>query len=151
MEKEKNKIIKLIENNKIWIMIFIALIVFFEILENIFNNEIWEFDAQIYNLVSHIISQPVTDILKIITNLGGAVGIITITVILIIFLKNIKYKKYILINLGIITILNQALKFIIQRPRPTEYRIIEQGGYSFPSRTFDGKYGILWIFNILNK
>ena len=33
----------------------------------------------------------------------------------------------------IITILNQLLKRILQRPRPTEYRIIEETGYSFPS------------------
>ena len=30
-------------------------------------------------------------------------------------------------------LLNQALKFIIQRPRPTEFRIINESGYSFPS------------------
>ena len=29
--------------------------------------------------------------------------------------------------------LNQFLKHIVQRPRPTEYRIIDERGYSFPS------------------
>lgn len=42
------------------------------------------------------------------------------------------YKK-IKICLIIITIINQTLKFILQRPRPTEYRIIDETGYSFPS------------------
>ena len=32
-----------------------------------------------------------------------------------------------------ITVLNQLLKRILQRPRPTEFRIIEETGYSFPS------------------
>ena len=36
-------------------------------------------------------------------------------------------------NLVIITVLNQLLKNILQRSRPTEYRIIEETGYSFPS------------------
>ena len=36
-------------------------------------------------------------------------------------------------NLVIITGLNQILKHILQRPRPTEFRIIEETGYSFPS------------------
>ena len=36
-------------------------------------------------------------------------------------------------NLVIITILNQIFKFILQRPRPTEFRIIDETGYSFPS------------------
>ena len=39
----------------------------------------------------------------------------------------------ILSNLVIITILNQLFKFIFERPRPTEYRIITETGYSFPS------------------
>ena len=38
-----------------------------------------------------------------------------------------------MINLIIVTLLNQGMKFILQRPRPTEYRIIEETGYSFPS------------------
>ena len=29
--------------------------------------------------------------------------------------------------------LNQVLKYIIQRPRPTEFRIIDESGYSLPS------------------
>ena len=36
-------------------------------------------------------------------------------------------------NIAIIAILNQVLKRILQRPRPTEFRIIEETGYSFPS------------------
>jgi len=37
------------------------------------------------------------------------------------------------INLVVVTILNQLLKRLLQRPRPTEFRIIEETGYSFPS------------------
>lgn len=37
------------------------------------------------------------------------------------------------INLISITILNQILKYVVQRPRPTEFRIIDESGYSFPS------------------
>ena len=48
-------------------------------------------------------------------------------------IKNKKIGLAILLNLTIITILNQLLKRILQRPRPTEYRIIEETGYSFPS------------------
>ena len=51
-------------------------------------------------------------------------------------LKIIKNKKIglsIFTNLVIITVLNQLLKRILQRPRPTEYRIIQETGYSFPS------------------
>ena len=48
-------------------------------------------------------------------------------------IKNKKIGLLIGTNLVIVTILNQVLKFILQRPRPTEYRIINEIGYSFPS------------------
>ena len=53
--------------------------------------------------------------------------------ILITVIKNKKIGLSILTNLAIITILNQLLKRILQRSRSTEYRIIEESGYSFPS------------------
>ena len=48
-------------------------------------------------------------------------------------IKNKKIGLSIFLNLVIITVLNQLLKRILQRPRPTEIRIIEETGYSFPS------------------
>ena len=56
-----------------------------------------------------------------------------VTIALFISIKNKKIRLSIFSNLVIITILNQLLKRILQRPRPTEYRIIEETGYSFPS------------------
>ena len=50
-----------------------------------------------------------------------------------ILIKNKKIGLSIFSNLVIITVLNQLLKRILQRPRPTEFRIIEETGYSFPS------------------
>ena len=55
------------------------------------------------------------------------------TVILFILIKKKKIGLSIFSNLVIITVLNQLLKRILQRPRPTEFRIIEETGYSFPS------------------
>ena len=50
-----------------------------------------------------------------------------------VIIKNKKIGISIISNLVIITAINQILKRIVQRPRPTEYRIIEETGYSFPS------------------
>ena len=50
-----------------------------------------------------------------------------------VFNKEIMNGLSIFTNLVIITALNQLLKGILQRPRPTEFRIIEETGYSFPS------------------
>ena len=87
-----------------------------------------------YKLVStFLISDFATPIAKFITNFGGAIFLIILAIVLFILIKNRKIGLSILSNLVIITILNQLLKRILQRPRPTEYRIIEETGYSFPS------------------
>lgn len=36
------------------------------------------------------------------------------------------------LNLALSAIVNIGLKFLIQRPRPEGYRLIEQSGFSFP-------------------
>ena len=48
-------------------------------------------------------------------------------------MKNKKMSFSILLNLVIVTFLNIFLKNIIQRPRPDDFRLINETGYSFPS------------------
>ena len=87
-----------------------------------------------YKMIStFLISDFATPIAKFITNFGGAIFIIALTALLVIAIKNKKMGLSIFTNLVIITVLNQSLKRILQRPRPTEYRIIQETGYSFPS------------------
>lgn len=61
---------------------------------------------------------------KFITNFGGAIFIAVLAIFLAIIIKNKKIGISILANLVIITGLNQLFKRILQRYRPTEYRII---------------------------
>ena len=117
-----------------WIILFICLIGFLSLTEDVFNKEIMNGDIIGYKIIStFLISDFATPIAKCITNLGGAIFLIVLTIILFILIKNKKIGISILSNLVIITALNQLLKRILQRPRPTEYRIIEETGYSFPS------------------
>ena len=90
------------------------------------------FDNYIINLFKYK-SDILTNIMKIITFLGSALSIILLTVLLIIVVKGKRNKILILINVIVTTLLNQLLKRILHRPRPTEFRIIEETGYSFPS------------------
>ena len=129
---EKTK--ELIKKNFKWIVLFIALIGFLSLAEDVFNKEIMNGDIIGYKIVStFLISDFATPIAKLITNFGGAIFLIVLTIVLFILIKNKKIGISIFSNLVIITILNQLLKRILQRPRPTEYRIIEETGYSFPS------------------
>lgn len=128
------KVIEFIRKNLKWFIVFICLILVIGILEDVLEDEILKLDIYGYDLVSKfLISDFVTPIAKNITHLGGAIFLITLSLILLLIIKNKKIGILIWLNLGISVLLNQALKFIIQRPRPTEYRIINESGYSFPS------------------
>ena len=130
----KEKLKKFIVKNLKWIVLFICLIGFLALAEDVFNKEIMNGDIVGYKLVStFLISDFATPIAKFITNFGGAIFIIILTVVLFVLIKNKKIGISIISNLVIITAINQILKRIVQRPRPTEYRIIEETGYSFPS------------------
>ena len=130
----KEKIKEFIIKNLKWIILFICLIGFLALAEDVFNKEIMNGDIIGYKIVStFLISDFTTPIAKFVTNLGGAIFIIALAIVLFIVIKNKKVGISIFTNLAIITILNQLLKRILQRPRPTEYRIIEETGYSFPS------------------
>ena len=128
------KIKEFIVKNLKWIILFICLIGFCALAEDVFNKEIMKGDIIGYKIIStFLISDFATPIAKFITNFGGAIFLITLTITLFILIRNKKIGLSIFSNLVIITILNQLLKRILQRPRPTEYRIIEETGYSFPS------------------
>lgn len=128
------KIKEFIRKNIKWFILFTCLIAVIGILEDVLEDEILTLDIYGYNLISkYLISDFFTPIAKIITQLGGAIFLIILSLALIISLKNKKVSILILLNLIISTTLNQVLKFIIQRPRPTEFRIIDEKGYSFPS------------------
>lgn len=125
---------ELINKNLKWIILFICLIGFLALAEDVFNQEIMKGDIIGYTLISmFLISDFATPIAKFITNFGGPIFLSTVCIILFIIIKNKKIGLSIIMNIAIIAILNQVLKRILQRPRPTEFRIIEETGYSFPS------------------
>ena len=130
----KEKIKEFIVKNLKWITLFICLVGFLALAEDVFHKEIMNGDIIGYKIIStFLISDFTTPIAKFITNFGGAIFLIILTVVLVILIKNKKIGLSIFSNLVIITALNQLLKRVLQRPRPTEYRIIEETGYSFPS------------------
>lgn len=123
-----------IEKNVKWLALFICLVLVIGIVEDVLDKEIDTLDVAGYSLVSkYLISDNITPIAKAVTQFGGVVILISIATILLFIIKNKKTGALIWINLGISTLLNQILKHIVQRPRPIEYRIIDESGYSFPS------------------
>ena len=125
---------RIVEKNYKWIIAFLCLIIVLMMLEDIFENEQVTLDMVVYRLVIlNLRSEPLTIIMKVITNLSSAYVLIAIAIGTLLFIKNKKVGVCVTSNLVIATLLNQLLKYIIQRPRPEGYRLIAESGYSFPS------------------
>lgn len=117
-----------------WIILFLCLIIFLFIAEDVWDREIMTADLAGYKLISkYLISDYITPIAKTITQFGGAIVLVTTVILSLIIIKNKKIPIVMCVNLVIISILNWILKIIVQRPRPNEFRLIDEKGYSFPS------------------
>ena len=133
----KENIIKvkdfLLKNLK-WIILFITLVLFLMIVEDVMDEEIMSTDSKGYALIStYLMSEPMTHVAKVVTNFGGEYCLIGLSILLLIVIKNKKIGISIPLNLGLSALLNITLKQILQRPRPIEYRVIDESGYSLPS------------------
>ena len=132
MNREKIK--EIFKKNFKWIVLFVCLVGFLALAEDVYNHDLMRGDIIGYNFISrYLINDTITPIMKGITWIGSAPALISIALILLALIKNKKTGLAIFLNLIIVSVLNQILKFILQRPRPTEYRIVNESGYSFPS------------------
>ena len=123
-----------LKKNLKWIILVISLLFFLIIAIKVYHKPAIGIDEVCYNFLSNnIISDSVTPIIKIITNLGGATILITLTIIFFIIIKNKKIGLCITLNLCFVSLLNFIMKNIFQRERPSSIRLIEESGYSFPS------------------
>ena len=88
-------------------------------------------DEWVFKTLHEITDGKYIDFFKVFTELGSSKGIaITSIIILIVLFKKGGINNF--INIVSITIINQSAKFIIRRERP-EWKLIEHGGYSYPS------------------
>lgn len=125
-----------IKRNRAYIIELILSLIFIMLLIGVFINsgEGLNIDKFIFhNLVLNIRCDFLTTILKNITILADPEFLVVLSVILFIFMKGFKEKFCLVFNIGFVTLINQILKRIICRPRPDVVKLINQGGYSFPS------------------
>jgi undecaprenyl-diphosphatase len=91
-------------------------------------------DSIVYNYISNnIINKNRTEIVKVITNITSPIMVIITLLILVLAIKDKKIKISLVINLLGITIINNLIKVIIDRPRPEINKLVTETGYSFPS------------------
>lgn len=153
-----DKIKEFVVKNYKAIIFTICLVLFMALAEDVFVKDIMKGDIIGYDLVSkYLISDFMTPVMKFITWFGSGFALIILTILSFVGIKNKKIGVLILSNLCIVTVLNQILKFVLHRPRPSEFQIITETGYSFPSghsmvsMAFYGLFIYLIYKNVTNK
>lgn len=104
---------------------------------NVANSNTDGFDSYVYKVISKFISSSVTEIMILISFFGSGEFLTALSFILIIaFYRKERYSFYsamIVINLMLSSLINLGIKYIIHRSRPNILKLIEIGGFSFPS------------------
>lgn len=125
-----------LHNIFIWLAAAVLLGLFAVTARAVQINSIGAFDMPIINTVQGAETDPLTAVMSAFTIIGSTK---TALVLVILFLAILAAKKlysqaaFAAVVIGGTAVLNQGLKFIFQRPRPEIHRIIDAGGYSFPS------------------
>ena len=113
----------------------IAIVIFILVARRVLTEEITFYDKVAHDIViNNLRCEPLTIIMKFFTFLCSSECLLVICVLTFLFGKDKKKSSLITINLIINFLLNTAVKYIFQRPRPsiTEFLITENGS-SFPS------------------
>lgn len=133
IKKVIDKITDVIWINRRLIIMLLFSILFIGILDNVLDEDIYNFDIAGYEFVTTKMSDTVTWFAKIITKMASPVILGLIAFSIFFAVKNKKIKYSVIVNLIVAALLNFIIKNIIQRPRPMGHRLIDETGYSFPS------------------
>lgn len=122
-----------IKNISKWIVCGIGILIFATMVVMLLTNNVTGLDNSIYNIIISSKSDAMTMFMTIITMMCNTEFIIVATLLLVLLIKNKKIGGMIASNVVLCSVINTIIKHIFLRPRPVGIKLIEQGGYSFPS------------------
>lgn len=122
-----------IKNISKWIVCGIGILIFATIVVMLLTNNVTSLDNSIYNIIISSKSDAMTMFMTVITMMCNTEFIIVATLLLVLLIKNKKIGGMIASNVVLCSVINTIIKHIFLRPRPVGIKLIEQGGYSFPS------------------
>ncbi len=116
-----------------WFFFFFALAIFLLFTILVITNNIAWFDNPVYNFLHAMFQDKTTTFFLIITSLSSPFVLIVMSLLLLITNKNHKLSFLVILNLLLSTIGNTVLKLIFLRERPSDFPLIQESGYSYPS------------------
>lgn len=116
-----------------WVICGIGIVIFITMVVLLLTGNVTSLDNSIYNTIISSKSDAMTMFMTIITMMCDTEFIIVATLLLVLLIKNKKMGGMIASNVVLCSVINTIIKHIFLRPRPVGIKLIEQGGYSFPS------------------
>ncbi|MDO4963761.1 MAG: phosphatase PAP2 family protein [bacterium] len=116
-----------------WIVAIIPFTLFIILFILVINKKDMYLDSFVYSFISKLINDKLSVIVKLFTHMASTYAVISITLLVLLILKNKYYGLFLSIDLIITTILQIIIKNICLRQRPIGINLITQSGYSFPS------------------
>lgn len=124
----------LIRDNACFVVVAVCSAVFVVILEDVLELESMRLDRAAYWLiVQHLRTPWLTPVMESFSALATPVSMLVVLVVVAAFAPGKRPGWCCAVNLGLVVLINQVLKFIIQRPRPDGFRLATVSGFSFPS------------------
>ena len=121
------------ENKRVSIVAACA-IVFLVLLEDVLEGGLIKLDEAAYVLiVEHLRTDWLTPIMESISALATPVTLMVMLLLIVAFAPGRRPGACCALNLALVVVLNQVLKFLVQRPRPEGFRLAAETGFSFPS------------------
>lgn len=90
-------------------------------------------DSYAYDIIIKLRSPFCDNLFKIVSFLFSTYAIIIYCIIFLIILKNRKYSYYIIYMMLSEVLINNVIKIIFRRPRPSNLALVIENTYSFPS------------------
>lgn len=117
-----------------WVIVLICISIFVYLMQAVWGSRVLPIDTSGYGFMSkHFISNSLTPVMRLITQFGGTILMIVWALASLVLIKNKRIAISVVSNLVLIALLNNILKLMVRRARPTGFRLIAETGYSFPS------------------
>lgn len=117
-----------------WIIVLVCLFIFSFIAIKVYTDSNMIIDNILYDFIEeYFIKDKMTTFIKIITWFGGTIGIPVVCILSLFIFRDKKINTSLVVNLIIVTILNNLIKTIFMRARPDINPLVIENGYSFPS------------------
>lgn len=128
------RLVGLARKNLRLIVTCVCVLLFLAILEDVYDVEAMKLDSAAYWLiVEHLRAPWLTPTMESFSALATPVTLVVLLLAIAAFAPGKRPGMCCAVNLVLVVAVNQALKFIIQRPRPDGFRLAEATGFSFPS------------------